>query len=171
MEIVVSAVTNLIDLITTEAEPTARRNKWKKLAFLINNIYVLITGLVWILLGFLLLLLNILDESHGATVIVVGLLYIIFSIGGFFTNSVNSEVVYYIYSGVLITFIGFEMQSAIAISPYNVYAGIGFFALAGIKIIGVVCGFHLANAVVHRLILLNRAQLPSQHPFAYDVNK
>lgn len=117
-------------------------------------------GLGWIILSAIKLSLDEDSAAISGVGILIGILYIVLTIGGFLAAFKNNKILYRVvsihflpsfllqYSGFLVALIVWEM--VIAITVMIIHLGIGFLlaVLAVIKIPGAVFGFLLANAIV-----------------------
>ncbi|VDN98401.1 unnamed protein product [Rodentolepis nana] len=153
-----------------EVEPPAKLNKCKKITFLINNTYVLITGFLWLVYVTYLVMSENLDEFHLVASVPIGFISILVSFCGIFIYLTNKAIPYYMYSTFLIPLIVWEILSAITLAADHKTSGAVLLALAPIKIVGVIFGFQFAKAIVHQFCLLNRGQLPSQRTFDEKSN-
>ncbi|KAM3180300.1 hypothetical protein ACTXT7_016557 [Hymenolepis weldensis] len=96
-----------------DVEQTERANKFKKNTFMGINTYAMLCGLGWIILGAIVLWVANGDVAFAVEFILLGILYIALTIGGFLVVVKNRKIYYRVYSGSLIILFAWEIVSKV----------------------------------------------------------
>ncbi|VDO07719.1 unnamed protein product [Rodentolepis nana] len=150
---------------------TTKPTLCKKITFLFINIIVLLTGLLWLSYGsYMLHRVESRNVAFG-TVVAIGILYVIVTIGGFLAFFKNKKILFYIYSILLLALVLWQVIFGLFSLESTLLVFIVLLPLTVIKILGVVFGFQLANEIVSLPPHLTYAQLPSESASACDSHK